>query len=718
MGRVARATVMGIVRGILTKGVVFAYVVVACFAFFFIPLGRWGQKLNPDPKELILPIGLGTFFILVLPALVALVATRRRNARFDSMFGSLGLAGFPFALQFRRYDGTFGGRRLQAFVSRGPRIVLEADAAVASRFGITADAEDTKLLAGLAGEKPIRFAVPAFDGLTVFGKEEAWVRRLLAEPGVPGILARLLRYDGPFARRQVVLRPGALTLTFQFSTAFLTWIPSPGQAREWADALVELARIAESIPAPAVPLAPTRLEQEIGSIRGFGLRMNPGVVALAALLVTPLLVGAVAGIVILAGKHRVPDYGPGSHAEARDLLWHVSAASQSLQVAEMEASGVLGQLGTGDKAATVEREDASALCALAKDPPGARIVITKDPATGAARGIEYTLAAPPAIRMRDLEQQWGKPSLSPAPDDPASVVALFTRAPREGARWPVHLRVRFKEKVGGPVTRIAAYREEGPAAAAGAPEPEAGTTRPEAERAPSETASATGTAALLSPCPTSFEMAGTTAVGDSRSCVCVHGAVSGAVFGSGRYGPASWICEAAKHAGFPTRPGDAVTFWRQPDCPRLWGSAANGVVSKNAASPPATFSFTAEPPPCPPPPSTAADLAPCPTLFSKELEAMPEGSSFDCTCEYTRYREGSLWGTRVYYIGSSVCDAAQHAGMVDRKGSTVTVFLGGPCDRFWGSKSYGMESESRRKPGRSMAFQQPYPACPGPTDPW
>jgi len=207
------------------------------------------------------------------------------------------------------------------------------------------------------------------------------------------------------------------------------------------------------------------------------------------------------------------------------------------------------------------------------------------------------------------------------------------------------------------------------------------------------------------------------AIGESRSCVCTRDSGIG-VRGNGRYDPSSSLCEAARHAGVLTRPGDVVTFWRQPDCPRLWGSAANGVVSHNSASPTATFSFTAEPPPCPPPPSATADLKPCPTLFSKELEAMPEGSTFDCTCEYTRYREGSLWGTRVYYLGSSVCDAAQHAGMVGRKGSTVTVFLGGPCDRFWGSKSYGMESESRRKPGRSMAFQQPYPACPGPTDPW
>ena len=66
-------------------------------------------------------------------------------------------------------------------------------------------------------EKPIRFAIPAFDGLDVFGEEEAWVRRVLAEPGIPALLGRLLRFQGPFARRQLVLRPGALNVTFHLS---------------------------------------------------------------------------------------------------------------------------------------------------------------------------------------------------------------------------------------------------------------------------------------------------------------------------------------------------------------------------------------------------------------------------------------------------------------------------------------------------------------------
>ena len=96
---------------------------------------------------------------------------------------------------------------------------------------------------------------------------------------------------------------------------------------------------------------------------------------------------------------------------------------------------------------------------------------------------------------------------------------------------------------------------------------------------------------------------------------------------------------------------------------------------------------------------------------------MPEGSSFDCTCAYKKRLSGVAWGKDVYAIFSNVCDAAQHAGAVDLKGSTVTVFLGGPCDRFVRSSRMGIDSDSWSKPARSMAFRLPYPPCPGATGP-
>lgn len=720
MGRIVQSVAMTYVRGCLVSGVVTIYVFAIFIGFFLLPLGRMHRTPGSDPKEIFLPIGIGAFFLMVLPALLAYLATRWRNAAFDRTFGLLGLAGFPYAVQYRRYEGTYGERRFQGFFSRGPRLALEADLAVWTRCGITAGSGDTKLLAALTGEKPIRFAVPAFDGLDVFGEEEAWVRRFLAEPGVPALLARLLRFKGPFARRQLVLRPGALNVTFHLSTAFMNWVPSSAQVKDWADALVALADVAERVPPPEVPVAPTRLEQQVDSVRRMGFAVNPGALALGTMLATSLVIAAVAGIIVVAQKSCRPMRGPGSVAEVREVLHHVFTTAQTLQVAELPAASMLDLYGIAGYLGSVELEDATRLRAVAKVPKGARIVVAKSSGTGAAREVEWLFDPPLSARVSVVEQQLGKLKLSPAPGEPKAVLGLATPRKADGARWPVRVRVRFEGKAGGPISRIAAYRD-GPAVPAPAD------STGEALRASASTPSSAGESAsapststssgLLPICPSLFKNAGEMAIGESRSCVCTTTSGIG-VGGTGRYVPGSSVCEAALHAGALKRPGDAVTFWRQPDCPRLWGSKANGVVSDNIASPTATFSFTAEPPPCPPPPSTAADLKPCPGLFSKELEAMPEGSSFDCTCAYDRYRKGALWGTRVYFLGSNVCDAAQHAGMVASKGSTVTVFLGGECDRFWGSRSRGMVSDSRRKPGRSMAFQQPYPECPGPTDPW
>ncbi len=729
MGRIVQSVAMSYVRGCLVSGVVTIYVFVIFIGFLLLPLGRMHRTPGADPKEIFLPFGIGAFFLLVLPAILAYLATRSRNARFDKMFGSLGLAGFPYAVQYRRYEGTYGGRRFQGFFSRGPRFALEADVAVRTRFGVTAGSGDTMLLAALAGEKPIRFAVPAFDGLDVFGEEEDWVRRFFAEPGVPALLGRLLRFEGPFARRQLVLRPGALNVTFHLSTAFMSWIPSTAQVKDWADALVALAEVAERIPPPEVPIAPTRLEQQVDSVRRMGFAVNPGALALGTMLVTSLVIAAIAGIIVVAQKSCRPARGPGSRQEGAQVVSNVVQVVRSLQVVEMKPLDVLGGLGV------LDREEADALHARAGQPHDARIVIRKDPSNGAGREVEWLFPTPPAIRLAYLEEQLGKLEYSADAGVPKTVVGVATPKAVGGAKWPVRVRVTFVGEAGGPVSRITVSREAPSGVGPATPSADAAAvtgsrpdTPPESAAAPDPalapaSAAATG-AALLSPCPTSFADAGPMEVGESRSCVCPHLGASGTVRGSGRYAPASWICDAARHAGVLQKPGDVVTFTRQPDCPRLWGSRANEKLSLNFGAPTATFSFTSEPPPCPPPPSAVAGLPPCPASGKNGLDAMPEGSSFDCTCTYNGIVNGRLqkgdrgvaWGTNVYATFSNVCDAAQHAGAVDFAGSTVTVFLGGTCERFFGTKRFGIGSDGWSRPARAMSFQSPFPACP--TGPW
>ena len=182
--------------------------------------------------------------------------------------------------------------------------------------------------------------------------------------------------------------------------------------------------------------------------------------------------------------------------------------------------------------------------------------------------------------------------------------------------------------------------------------------------------------------------------------------------GAGRYGPSSWVCSAALHEGKIRNPGDPVTFFRQPACPRLWGSEANGVVSVNWGAPSATYSFRAVPPPCPPPPATGPDVHPCPATLEKRAD-WPEGKGFDCSCEWKKSETGSVWGRNIYAVHSDLCSAAQHAGAVKKPGSTVTVFLGGGCAAFSGvSTSVNFVRSARWGPARrSFAFRLPYPPC-------
>ncbi|MDX9736446.1 MAG: hypothetical protein RBU36_20115, partial [Thermoanaerobaculia bacterium] len=502
MGRIVQSVAMSYVRGCLVSGVVAIYVFVVFIGFFLLPLGRMHRTPGSDPKEIFLPIGIGAFFLVVLPALLAWLGFRARNAAFDRMFRALGLAGFPYAVQYRRYEGTYGGRRFQGFFSRGPRLALEADVAVWTRFGVTAGAGDTQLLAALAGKKPIRFAVPAFDGLDVFGEEDAWVRRLLAEPGVPTLLARLLRYQGPFARRQLALRPGALNVTFHLSTAFLNWVPSSAQVKDWADALVALADVAERVPPPEVPVAPTRLEQQVDSVRRMGFAVNPGALALGTMLATSLVIAVIAGIIVVAQKSCRPRRGPGSVAEVREVLRHAYATAQNLQVAELPAASMLDLYGIAGYLGTVESEDAASLRAVAKVPKGARIVVAKSPGTGAAREVEWTFDPPLSVRTYVVEQELGKLELSPAPGEPKGVLGLATPREAEGARWPVRVRIRFEGEAGGPITRIAAYRD-GPAvpapSAGGAPRASVSTPSSAGETAAAPPAAASS--GLLPQCP-------------------------------------------------------------------------------------------------------------------------------------------------------------------------------------------------------------------------
>ena len=56
---------------------------------------------------------------------------------------------------------------------------------------------------------------PALSGLRVFALDEAWTRSLLADHRTPGLLQRLIKFEGAFLVRQVQLLPGSFVLRLQ-----------------------------------------------------------------------------------------------------------------------------------------------------------------------------------------------------------------------------------------------------------------------------------------------------------------------------------------------------------------------------------------------------------------------------------------------------------------------------------------------------------------------
>lgn len=66
-----------------------------------------------------------------------------------------------------------------------------------------------------------------------------------------------------------------------------------------------------------------------------------------------------------------------------------------------------------------------------------------------------------------------------------------------------------------------------------------------------------------------------------------------------------------------------------------------------------------------------------------------ERTEFQCVGPFT---EGKVWGTIVYTDDSAVCNAAVHAGLIDRSGGPVTIEIRPGETAYTGSVAHGIES--------------------------
>jgi len=209
-------------------------------------------------------------------------------------------------------------------------------------------------------------------------------------------------------------------------------------------------------------------------------------------------------------------------------------------------------------------------------------------------------------------------------------------------------------------------------------------------------------------CPDNFTVQGQLAEGQSITCQCARAQTgAGSVWGSDRYTADSSLCRAAVHAGVIGEGGGRVTAYAAGPCPKFTASSRHGVLSSEWGAFDRTFTFRQEV-------SCsgmehAGSLSACPGN-AVGLESRAPACALECYCP-AGAATGSVWGSDLYTVDSSICAAARHAGVVAAAGGEVAVFVGGHCEAFKGSLRNGVTSADWGPYDTSFAFRYPLPSC-------
>jgi len=101
----------------------------------------------------------------------------------------------------------------------------------------------------------------------------------------------------------------------------------------------------------------------------------------------------------------------------------------------------------------------------------------------------------------------------------------------------------------------------------------------------------------------------------------------------------------------------------------------------------------------------------CPVSF-KELAQQSKDATGPLRCACSGAATGSIWGTDIYTQDSSICGAAQHAGVIDAKGGDVEVAATDGCESYVGTVRNGVTTSAwGQYPGSFYFTKNAKPAC-------
>ncbi|WP_052214892.1 LCCL domain-containing protein [Belnapia sp. F-4-1] len=102
----------------------------------------------------------------------------------------------------------------------------------------------------------------------------------------------------------------------------------------------------------------------------------------------------------------------------------------------------------------------------------------------------------------------------------------------------------------------------------------------------------------------------------------------------------------------------------------------------------------------------AAKAPAAPSQCPDNMDAFADSDEvLTCTCPAEQMGQGSVWGTDTYTADSATCRAAQHAGLLGRRGGTVTVEMQPGQPRYPGTTRNGVQSQNYGSYRASYRFQ-------------
>src|SRR5882672_3214871 len=207
--------------------------------------------------------------------------------------------------------------------------------------------------------------------------------------------------------------------------------------------------------------------------------------------------------------------------------------------------------------------------------------------------------------------------------------------------------------------------------------------------------------------PTSWEANATSLNGkdgETLTLACSPGGTAHSVWGSDIYTSDSSICTAAVHSGLITYDqGGTVTIELRPGRTIYGCSERNGVTTSFYGPYQHSFVFRT--------PNTEAVVreaeAQTPVLWntSASMVSFESGKTYKFKCPSSG-KESAVWGTDIYTLDSSICNAAVHAGKLTMaSGGSVTIELRPGESSYKGSTRNGIKTNDYGKYGQSFVVE-------------